>query len=105
MEKIDENKPDTLGQGNKGTTREEESEKLESSSITSEVATAAPLENDPSLESTSASCSGEEASCSSSPPPPPLKPKLHNDLCCNVPSEVSRWIGARVYDIMCIYIP
>lgn len=88
MEKVDKNTPETLGQEDKGTAMEGESGKMESS-ITSEVATAAALENDSSQQSTSASCSGEEASRSSSPPPP-FKPKLHDDLCYNVPSEVSR---------------
>ena len=88
-EKVDENTPETLGQGDKGTAMEGEGGKMKSSPITSEVATAASLENDSSQQSTSASCSGEAASRSSLPPPP-FKPKLHDDLCYNVPSEVSR---------------
>lgn len=88
IEKVAKNKPETLGlQGDKSMT-EGENEKTELS-ITSEVATAALLETDPSRQS-SASCSGEVASSSSSTLLP-HKPKLHSDLCCNVPSEVSRW--------------
>ena len=103
VEKIDENTPETLGQGDKGTTTKEESENMESS-IISEVATAAPLENDPSQQSMSASCSGEEASYSSSP----FKPILHDDLCYNVPSEVSKWTEAIILLsinilYMCVY--
>ena len=89
---VDENIPETLGQGDKGTTTKEESENIKSS-IPSEVATAGPLENDPSQQLMSASCSGEEASFSSSPPPP-FKPILHDDLCYNAPSEVSKWTEA-----------
>ena len=106
MEKIDENTPETLGQGDKETTTKEECGKMESS-IPSEVATAVPLENDPSRQSMSASCSGEEASFSSSPPPP-FKPILHDDLCYNVPSEVSKWTEAIILLsinilYMCVY--
>lgn len=98
IEKVDENKSETLGQGDKSMT-EGENEKMESS-LTSEVATAASLETDLSRQS-SGSCSGEVASSSSSTPLP-HKPKLHSDLCYNVPSEVSRWDKQTI--ILHIYV-
>ena len=94
MEKV-ENKPESLGQG-AITVAEGENEKA-GSSITPEVVS---LETDVSRQS-SISCSGEVAQSFSSSPL--HKPKLHDDLCYNVPSEVvSRY--AKLKQNACVFL-
>lgn len=86
MEKVDESKPEALGQG--GITMAKAEKEKVGSSVMPEVVPGVSLETDSARQS-SASCSGEVAlSLSSSPS---HKPKLHDDLCNNVPSEVSKY--------------